>query len=139
MLRVLKLSHSENLIKTPDFTKVPNLEVLDLEGCTRLREIHQSLLRHNKLILLNLKGCTSLTTLPGKIFMESLKTLVLSGCSKSVMCNFLKALNTSLTSCGYLIGIGILWNLCHQICNWIKLLILKCATTALKNYGRESK
>ncbi|KAH9782099.1 ADP-ribosyl cyclase/cyclic ADP-ribose hydrolase [Citrus sinensis] len=82
MLRVLKLSHSENLIKTPDFTKVPNLEVLDLEGCTRLRQIHQSLLRHNKLILLNLKGCTSLTTLPGKIFMESLKTLVLSGCSK---------------------------------------------------------
>ncbi|KAK9200141.1 hypothetical protein WN944_015337 [Citrus x changshan-huyou] len=82
MLRVLKLSHSENLIKTPDFTKVPNLEVLDLEGCTRLREIHQSLLRHNKLILLNLKGCTSLTTLPGEIFMKSLKTLVLSGCLK---------------------------------------------------------
>ncbi|XP_052292972.1 TMV resistance protein N-like isoform X1 [Citrus sinensis] len=82
MLRVMKLSHSENLIKTPDFTKVPNLEVLDLEGCTWLREIHQSLLRHNKLILLNLKGCTSLTTLPGEIFMKSLKTLVLSGCLK---------------------------------------------------------
>ncbi|KAH9782098.1 ADP-ribosyl cyclase/cyclic ADP-ribose hydrolase [Citrus sinensis] len=82
MLRVMKLSHSENLIKTPDFTKAPNLEVLDLEGCTRLREIHPSLLRHKELILLNLKGCTSLTTLPGKIFMESLKTLVLSGCSK---------------------------------------------------------
>ncbi|KAH9782122.1 ADP-ribosyl cyclase/cyclic ADP-ribose hydrolase [Citrus sinensis] len=82
MLRVMKFSHSENLIKTPDFTKAPNLEVLDLEGCTRLREIHPSLLRHNKLMLLNLKGCTSLTTLPGKIFMESLKTLILSGCSK---------------------------------------------------------
>ena len=82
MLRVMELSHSENLIKTPDFTEVPNLEVLDLEGCTRLREIHQSLLRHNKLILLNLKGCTSLTTLPGEIFMKSLKTLVLSGCLK---------------------------------------------------------
>ncbi|KAH9782180.1 ADP-ribosyl cyclase/cyclic ADP-ribose hydrolase [Citrus sinensis] len=80
MLRVMKLSHSENLIKTPDFTKVRNLEVLDLEGCTRLREIHQSLLLHNKLILLNLKGCTSLTTLPGEIFMKSLQTLVLSGC-----------------------------------------------------------
>ncbi|XP_052293775.1 TMV resistance protein N-like isoform X2 [Citrus sinensis] len=82
MLRVMKLSHSENLIKTPDFTKVPNLEVLDLEGCTRLREIHPSLLLHKELILLNLKGCTSLTTLPGKIFMESLKTLILSGCLK---------------------------------------------------------
>ncbi|KAK9183207.1 hypothetical protein WN944_026356 [Citrus x changshan-huyou] len=82
MLKVMKLSHSENLIKTPDFTEVPNLEELDLEGCTRLREIHPSLLLHNKLILLNLKGCTSLTTLPGKIFMKSLKTLVLSGCLK---------------------------------------------------------
>ncbi|XP_052294998.1 TMV resistance protein N-like isoform X2 [Citrus sinensis] len=82
MLKVMKLSHSQNLIKIPDFTEVSNLEVLDLEGCTRLREIHPSLVRHNKLILLNLKGCTSLTTLPGKIFMESLKTLVLSGCSK---------------------------------------------------------
>ncbi|KAH9782174.1 Disease resistance-like protein DSC1 [Citrus sinensis] len=82
MLRVLKLSHSENLIKTPDFTEVPNLEEFDLEGCTKLREIHPSLMLHKKLILLNLKGCTSLTTLPGEIFMESLKTLVLSGCSK---------------------------------------------------------
>ncbi|KAH9725666.1 ADP-ribosyl cyclase/cyclic ADP-ribose hydrolase [Citrus sinensis] len=82
MLKVMELSHSENLIKTPDFTEVPNLEELDVEGCTRLREIHPSLLLHNKLILLNLKGCTSLTTLPGKIFMKSLKTLVLSGCLK---------------------------------------------------------
>ncbi|KDO40286.1 hypothetical protein CISIN_1g000802mg [Citrus sinensis] len=82
MLKVMKLSHSENLIKTPNFTEVPNLEELDLEGCTRLRDIHPSLLLHNKLILLNLKGCTSLTTLPGEIFMKSLKTLVLSGCLK---------------------------------------------------------
>ncbi|KAK9200147.1 hypothetical protein WN944_015343 [Citrus x changshan-huyou] len=82
MLKVMELSHSENLIKTPDFTEVPNLEELDVEGCTRLREIHPSLLLHNKLILLNLKGCTSLATLPGKIFMKSLKTLVLSGCLK---------------------------------------------------------
>ncbi|KAH9714411.1 ADP-ribosyl cyclase/cyclic ADP-ribose hydrolase [Citrus sinensis] len=81
-LKVMKLSHSENLIKTPNFIEVPNLEVLDLKGCTSLREIHSSLLRHNKLILLNLKGCTSLTTLPGEIFMKSLKTLVLSGCLK---------------------------------------------------------
>ncbi|XP_052292163.1 disease resistance-like protein CSA1 isoform X3 [Citrus sinensis] len=35
-----------------------------------------------KLSLLNLKSCTSLTTLPGKTFMNSLKTLFLSGCLK---------------------------------------------------------
>ncbi|KAH9681221.1 ADP-ribosyl cyclase/cyclic ADP-ribose hydrolase [Citrus sinensis] len=82
MLKVMKLRHSENLIKTPDLTEAPNLEELDLKGCTRLREIHSSLLLRNKLILLNLKGCTSLTTLSSKIFMKSLKTLVLSGCLK---------------------------------------------------------
>ncbi|XP_052290040.1 disease resistance protein RUN1-like [Citrus sinensis] len=82
MLKVMKLRHSENLIKTPDLTEAPDLEELDLKGCTRLREIHSSLLLHNKLILLNLKGCTSLTTLSSKIFMKPLKTLVLSGCLK---------------------------------------------------------
>ncbi|KAH9781808.1 ADP-ribosyl cyclase/cyclic ADP-ribose hydrolase [Citrus sinensis] len=82
MLKVMKLSHSENLIKTPDFTEAPNLEELYLEGCTKLRKVHPSLLLHNKLILLNLRGCTSLTTLPSEIFMESLKILILSGCLK---------------------------------------------------------
>ena len=84
MLKVMKLSHSQDLIKTPNFTEVSNLEELDLEGCTRLREIHPSLLLHSKLIILNLKDCTSLTTLPGEISMKSLKTVVLSGCSKLI-------------------------------------------------------
>ncbi|KAK9205206.1 hypothetical protein WN943_015473 [Citrus x changshan-huyou] len=34
-LKVMKLSHSQHLIKTPDFTGVPNLDELILEGCTR--------------------------------------------------------------------------------------------------------
>ncbi|KAH9782092.1 ADP-ribosyl cyclase/cyclic ADP-ribose hydrolase [Citrus sinensis] len=84
MLKVMKLSHSRDLIKTPNLAEVSNLEELDLEGCTKLREIHPSLLLHSKLIILNLKDCTSLTTLPGKISMKSLKTLVLSGCSKLI-------------------------------------------------------
>ncbi|KDO36785.1 hypothetical protein CISIN_1g036075mg [Citrus sinensis] len=61
---------------------MPNFEELDLGGCTRLREIHPTLLLHKKIILLNLKDCKSLTTLPDKICMESLKILVLSGCRK---------------------------------------------------------
>ncbi|KDO51715.1 hypothetical protein CISIN_1g001277mg [Citrus sinensis] len=40
------------------------------------------MLTENTLVILNLKDCTSLTTLPGKISMKSLKTLVLSGCLK---------------------------------------------------------
>ncbi|KAJ4705489.1 TMV resistance protein N-like [Melia azedarach] len=78
----MRFSHCKNLIRTPDFTGVPYLEELILEGCIRLCEIHSSLLLHKKVILLNLKDCASLRTLPSKIAMESLRELVLSGCSK---------------------------------------------------------
>ncbi|KAK9200142.1 hypothetical protein WN944_015338 [Citrus x changshan-huyou] len=53
-------------------------EADDLQGCVNSLIFAPS----KKLSLLNLKGCTSLTTLPGKTFMKSLKTLVLSGCLK---------------------------------------------------------
>ncbi|KAJ4705485.1 Disease resistance protein [Melia azedarach] len=79
-LKFMRFSHCKNLTRTPDFTVVPNLEELILEGCIRLCEIHSSLLLHKKVILLNLKDCTSLRTLPSKIAMESLRELVLSGC-----------------------------------------------------------
>ncbi|KAK4836088.1 hypothetical protein QYF36_018375 [Acer negundo] len=41
-LKNIKLSYSHNLIETPDFTRVPYLETLNLEGCSRLRELHKS-------------------------------------------------------------------------------------------------
>ncbi|KAJ4705482.1 NBS-like putative resistance protein [Melia azedarach] len=81
-LKFMRFSHCKNLVRTPDFTGVPYLEELILEGCIRLCEIHPSLLLHKKIILLNLKDCTNLTTLPSKIAMESLRELILSGCSK---------------------------------------------------------
>lgn len=81
-MKVIDLSHSKNLIRTIDFIEVPNLEELILEGCTSLCEIHKSLLVQRKLILLSLKDCTSLTALPTEMDMESLKTLILTGCNK---------------------------------------------------------
>ncbi|KAH9725839.1 ADP-ribosyl cyclase/cyclic ADP-ribose hydrolase [Citrus sinensis] len=92
MLKVMKLSHSQDLIKTPNFTEVSNLEELDLEGCTSLRGIHPSLLLHKVpssielltgLQLLNLNNCNDLVRLPSGINgLKSLQTLNLSGCSK---------------------------------------------------------
>ncbi|KAG4177079.1 hypothetical protein ERO13_A11G284200v2 [Gossypium hirsutum] len=61
-LKVLNLKGSENLIKAPDVTTAPNLEILVLE-------------------VLNLKDCKSFRSLPTKIGMESLEKLILSGCS----------------------------------------------------------
>ncbi|KAK8973521.1 hypothetical protein V6N11_030711 [Hibiscus sabdariffa] len=80
-LNVVNLKGSENLIHTPDFTATPNLEFLILDGCTRLVDVHPSVVVLRRLKLLNLKDCKSLRSLPTKIGMESLETIILSGCS----------------------------------------------------------
>ena len=69
------------MLKTPDFTGVPNLKRLILQGCTKLDEVHPSIGGLKQLILLNLENCRSLNSLPCNIGLESLKTLILSGCS----------------------------------------------------------
>ncbi|KAK4577961.1 hypothetical protein RGQ29_028194 [Quercus rubra] len=81
-LKFIKLSHSRNLISTPDFSKAPRLQEIDFDGCTDLVEVHPSVGVLEGLILLNLKDCTSLTSLPPKLEMKSLEILILSGCSK---------------------------------------------------------
>ncbi|XVF78457.1 hypothetical protein PTKIN_Ptkin14bG0135000 [Pterospermum kingtungense] len=81
-LRLINLKGSVNLIKTPDLTMAPNLERLILEGCTRISDVHPSIIDLRQLRLLNLKGCKSLRCLPtNKIGIGSLEKLVLSGCS----------------------------------------------------------
>lgn len=82
-LKVIDLSYSEYLIKTPNFTGIPNLERLILQGCRRLSEVHSSIGHHNKLIYVNLMDCESLTSLPSRISgLNLLEELHLSGCSK---------------------------------------------------------
>ncbi|TYI03715.1 hypothetical protein ES332_A11G360200v1 [Gossypium tomentosum] len=83
-LKMMNLEGSQNLIKTPDFTTALNLEVLILEGCTKLVDVHPSIGVLKNLKLLNLRDCKSLRTLPTKIGMKSLETLILSGCSSLI-------------------------------------------------------
>ncbi|KAK3231787.1 hypothetical protein Dsin_003668 [Dipteronia sinensis] len=82
-LKTIKLSYSHNLIETPDFTMVPNLEMLDLKGCTRLRKVHESVGVLKCLFVLNLEGCKNLQSFPRDVSgLKSLKILHLQGCSK---------------------------------------------------------
>ncbi|KAM5550128.1 TMV resistance protein N [Rosa sericea] len=81
-LKFIKLCHSQKIVQTPDLSGVQNLETLDLEGCKTLVTLHESLGQLKMLIVLNLKDCESLESLPSKIEMESLQTLILSNCSK---------------------------------------------------------
>ncbi|XP_054817709.1 TMV resistance protein N-like [Prosopis cineraria] len=81
-LKSIDLSYSKYLIKIPDFDGIPNLERLILKWCPNVVEIHQSLGQHKNLVIVNLKGCTKVKTLPRKFEMNRLETFVLSGCLK---------------------------------------------------------
>ncbi|XP_039059055.1 TMV resistance protein N-like [Hibiscus syriacus] len=101
-LKVLNLKGSENLIKTPDFTTAPNLEILILEGCTRIVDVHPSVGVLSRLKLLNLRSCTNLRNLPTKSGIESLETLILKDCRNLISlpssiggCKCLKTLDLS--------------------------------------------
>ncbi|TXG49764.1 hypothetical protein EZV62_025639 [Acer yangbiense] len=82
-LKTIKLSYSHNLIETPDFTGVPILKMLDLESCTRLRKVHDSVGLLERLTTLNLKGCKNLVSFPSNVSgLKLLKILNLQRCSK---------------------------------------------------------
>ena len=81
-LKILNLSYSKHLIKTPNLHS-SSLEKLLLEGCLSLVEVHKSIGHLKSLIFLNLKGCQRLKTLPQSICdAKSLEILNISECSQ---------------------------------------------------------
>ncbi|XVF70303.1 hypothetical protein PTKIN_Ptkin11bG0150700 [Pterospermum kingtungense] len=80
-LKLLNLEGSQKLIKTPDFSMIPNIESLNFEGCTRMVDIHPSIAFLRRLKVLNLSNCKRLRSLPTKIRMGCLQRLILRGCS----------------------------------------------------------
>ena len=82
-LRTLDLSHSIELEKIIDFGEFPNLEWLNLEGCTNLVELDPSIGLLRNLVYLNLENCYNLLSIPNTIFgLGSLEDLNISCCSK---------------------------------------------------------
>ncbi|XP_021821338.1 TMV resistance protein N-like isoform X2 [Prunus avium] len=84
-LKYMDLSNSDKLTSIPDFTRIPNLEELDLEGCEKLGEVHSSIAVHKKLKVLILDECKSIKSLPSELEMDSLEFFSLRGCSKLKM------------------------------------------------------
>ncbi|KAL5843283.1 hypothetical protein ACOSQ3_009249 [Xanthoceras sorbifolium] len=82
-LKLLILSHSQNLTSLPDLSCFPCLEVIDLEDCINLSEIPSSIQHLDHLCFLCLRGCESLGSIPSSICsLRSLCHLDLSNCSK---------------------------------------------------------
>lgn len=78
----MDLRDCESLIETPDFSFIPNLERLNLGGCSNLVEVHQSVGYLDKLEFLSFEFCFNLKSLPKKFKLRSLRTLLLTGCTK---------------------------------------------------------
>jgi len=83
-LKRVDLSNSKYLIETPDFSRIINLERLDLSGCTSLSHVHSSIGLLKKLAFLNLRNCSNLVIIDFGLVgnMSSLRVLHLSGCTK---------------------------------------------------------
>ncbi|PKI63549.1 hypothetical protein CRG98_016067 [Punica granatum] len=81
-LKVLNLSYSHFLTKTPDFSGLSKLEELIMEDCKELKEIDRSIGCLKGLLLMNLKDCEKLKSIPHSICkVRSLQVLDIRGCS----------------------------------------------------------
>ncbi|XP_057502537.1 disease resistance protein RUN1-like [Actinidia eriantha] len=84
-LKMLNVSHSPKLAKTPDFSKIPCLEKLILKDCPRLIEVDESIVKLQRIFSLNLKDCKNLRKLPRNISMvQTLEELNISGCTSLI-------------------------------------------------------
>ncbi|KAJ9676213.1 hypothetical protein PVL29_024957 [Vitis rotundifolia] len=68
-LKVINLNYSQHLIKFPNFSSVPNLEILILEGCISLESLPRGFYKLQCLQILSCRGCN----------MRKLRELNLSG------------------------------------------------------------
>ncbi|KFK34399.1 hypothetical protein AALP_AA5G140100 [Arabis alpina] len=63
MLKKIKLCHSQQLVDIDELQNSPNIEVIDLQGCTNLQRFPST--RHfQHLRVINLSGCTKIRTFP---------------------------------------------------------------------------
>lgn len=88
-LKVLNVSYSKHLIEIPDFSNMPNVEILIVKGRINLIKVQSFIEVINLLVIylvifcLNWIGCENLMNLPGGIHkLKHLNTLCCTGCSK---------------------------------------------------------
>ncbi|XP_044511384.1 disease resistance-like protein DSC1 [Mangifera indica] len=79
-LKSIDLHKSKNLIKMPDLSEAPQLEIINLEECRSLVEVPSSIQHLNNLSFLCLRGCESLKVFPRNIHFGSHIILDLSFC-----------------------------------------------------------
>ncbi|KAF5793771.1 putative TIR domain, P-loop containing nucleoside triphosphate hydrolase [Helianthus annuus] len=137
-LKILNLSNSKNLIKTPDFEGLPCLERLILEYCESLEEIHPSIGYHKRLVYVNLTLCTALKRFPPIIHMKKLETLDLTSCYELQQCPDIQSNMDSLVTLDLCnTGIEIIPPSVGRFCtNLVSLNLRGCSKLNLPQFPR---
>nr|KAJ0191415.1 hypothetical protein LSAT_V11C800408960 [Lactuca sativa] len=81
-LKIMKLARLKNLIMTPDFGGLPNLEIFNLRKCPCLEEIDPSIGHLKRLVSVSIEDCRRLKMFPPITQLEKLDTLTFSFCPK---------------------------------------------------------
>ncbi|KAK9942295.1 hypothetical protein M0R45_007968 [Rubus argutus] len=79
-LKYINLESCPLLKEIPDFSGFPNLKDLNVNNCTSLFVVADSVGFLDKLVALSLSGCNSLTVFPGEIALKSVEYINLRGC-----------------------------------------------------------
>jgi Leucine-rich repeat (LRR) protein len=102
-LRVLRLAGCTKLENTPDFGGTLILQYLDMDRCTSLSTIHESVGALANLKFLSLRDCTNLDEMLINFnIMRSLPTLDLHGCSKLIGLSLRQISTSSMQSLTFL-------------------------------------
>ncbi|CAH8333570.1 unnamed protein product [Eruca vesicaria subsp. sativa] len=81
-LKWVDLSYSTKLTDLSAVSNASHLRRLNLEGCEILKKLPEDMVNMRSLVFLNLRDCVMLSSLPDNLVLVSLKTLILSGCSR---------------------------------------------------------
>ncbi|XP_057429051.1 disease resistance protein RPV1-like isoform X2 [Lotus japonicus] len=80
-LKTIDLQCSRHLVELPDLSMATNLEVLSLDQCISLRDVHPSIFSLHKLWHLGLQYCTEIESLESNVHLKSIRSFNLTNCS----------------------------------------------------------
>ncbi|XP_021800385.1 TMV resistance protein N-like, partial [Prunus avium] len=81
-LKSINFESCKFLTKIPNFSRIPNLEELNLKYCGSLVEVDPSVGFLDKLVHLRLNGCYNLRVFPRRMNLKSLRRMNLEGCTR---------------------------------------------------------
>ncbi|CAI9295512.1 unnamed protein product [Lactuca saligna] len=81
-LKMIKLWQLKNLVMTPNFDGIPLLERFKLHGCPKLKEIHSSFGRLDKLVCLSIIDCKGIKKFPSISRFKKIETLSFAECPR---------------------------------------------------------